>query len=290
MKKRGKILVSGSVVLDTILEKEFFGGTGANISYGLGKLKTSPMLFSLAGSDFKKDFGVHLRKSGVDLRIHIDKKGKTANFVCATNKKEEQIGVWKPNAYKNINKISLIKTISKGELRQVSIAIFSPGTPESIIKHLSEFKNYTKDAITIFDPGQMITFYSKKQLMDCIKLADIFIVNEMEYKQAKKILGKDPRKNIKKIIIETRGKKGSIVFDSKKITKVPIVHPKRIVDTTGAGDMFAGGILYGISKGLDLQVAGTIGSFYAAKVVERIGARHDSIDIKELKKLIKDVN
>src|ERR1035437_6299596 len=129
--KRGKILVNGSVVLDTISKRpastrggkstrggEFFGGTGANISYGLGKLKASPMLFSLVGADFKKDFSTHLRKNGVDLRVHVDKKGWTSRFYSETNEKGEQVNIWQANIYKKINKISLKKNIKHSELRQ----------------------------------------------------------------------------------------------------------------------------------------------------------------------------
>ena len=79
MSKKGKILVVGSVVFDTIFEKTFYGGTGANIAYGLSKFGVQPMLFSLAGKDFQKDYSSHLRKSGVDLRVDINKNGITGS-------------------------------------------------------------------------------------------------------------------------------------------------------------------------------------------------------------------
>ncbi len=177
--KKGKILVNGSVALDTILEKEFFGGTGANIAYGLGKLKANPLLFSLAGEDFKKDYEPHLKKTGVALRVHIEKKSLTANFRIDTDKSSKEIISWQSNVYKKINKISLIKTIRKSELKNVSIAIFSSGTPESILRHISEFKKINKNAITIFDPGQEINNFSKKILEKCAYFCDIFIINEI---------------------------------------------------------------------------------------------------------------
>ncbi len=279
--KKGKILVNGSVVLDTIFQKEFFGGTGANIAYGLGKLKASPLLFSLAGHNFKKDFYPHLKKNGIDVRIHIDVSGLTARFCVASDNKGKEITSWQPNVYKKINKISLTKKIKVNELKEISIAIFSPGTSESILKHIYEFRQVAPKATIIFDPGQEIYNFSKKILEKCINFCDIFIVNEIEYTQTKKILGKDPRKFIKKkIIIETRGEKGSVVFDghakgwiSKKIIKVPAIRPENILDTTGAGDAYRAGLIFGLWQGVSLVKACTLGALTASKNIECLGCQ-----------------
>lgn len=274
--KKGKILVSGSVVLDTILEKTFFGGTGANIAYGLGKLKLSPLLFSLAGQDFKKDFSAHLKKSGVDSRVHIDKKSNTAGFFSMTNDKKELVGIWSPNAYKNIHKISLLKTINQNEIKKVSIAIFSPGTPKSTYRHLREFRNFTPSALVIFDPGQMIDFYSKKQVINCFNLADILILNEIEFKQIKIILKRDPViffRKLKKIIIKTEGEKGSVIFKNGGKIKIKAIRPKHVVDTTGAGDAYRAGLIFGLWKGLSLAKSCALGSRLASKNIECLGCQ-----------------
>lgn len=273
-KSKGRILVAGSVVIDTILEKEFFGETGANIAYGLGKLKAAPILFSLAGEDFEKNYKAHLEKSGVELRIHIVEKGKTASFSCVTNKKQEQIGIWTPNAYKNIHKISLWKTIAKKEIKDARIAIFSPGTPKSILKHMSEFKKITSGVLVIFDPGQEIDNFSKKELEKCIGLGDIFIVNENEYARAEKILKQDLLKIFnKKIIIETLGEKGSVISQNNKSTKIKAIRPKKIVDTTGAGDAYRAGLIFGLWKGLSLVKACALEAKIAARNIEYLGCQ-----------------
>ncbi|MEK7539497.1 MAG: PfkB family carbohydrate kinase [Patescibacteria group bacterium] len=276
MNKKGKILVVGSVVWDTIFDKEFYGGTGANIAYGLGSLGAKPILFSLVGKDFKKDFSAYLKKSGVDSRVHINKKMNTASFSCVTNEKKEQIGVWKPNAYKNIHKISLLKTINRNEIKKVSIAIFSPGTPKSTYKHFREFKNFVPNALTIFDPGQMVNFYFKKQFIACFNLADILILNEIEYKQTKTILRKDPvvffRKS-NKIIIKTQGAKGSVIFQNGSKIKIKAVRPKHVIDTTGAGDAYRAGLIFGLWKGLSFAKSCAFGARLASKNIECLGCQ-----------------
>lgn len=273
--EKGRILVNGSVVIDTIFEKEFFGGTGANIAYGLGKLKASPLLFSLAGKDFNLNYAKHLKKVGVDVRVHIDKTEKTANFSCVIDAQgEEESKIWEANVYKNISKVSLLKTINQKELEKITIAIFSSGTMESILKHMSEFKEIAPNAIVIFDPGREINDFSKKTLEKCLNLCDIFIVNEMEYKEAKKILKKDPRKFIKqKIIIKTLGAKGSEIFQNGETTKVPVIKPKRVLDTTGAGDAYRAGLIFGLFQGKTLAQSCALGAKVAAKCVEHLGCQ-----------------
>ncbi|MDP2789133.1 MAG: PfkB family carbohydrate kinase [bacterium] len=272
--KKGKILVNGSVVLDTILEEEFFGGTGANISYGLGKLKASPIFFSLAGKDFRESYEPHLQKFGIDSRVCIEETGQTACFFLSKNKKGEDVSVWQSNVYQKIHKISLEKHIKRSELKEVSIAIFSPGTPESIFKHMSEFKRLNTKATVIFDPGQEIYNFSKKALQKCTNLADIFIVNEIEYRETMKILKQDPREVIKdKIIIETKGEKGSLVFQKGKITKISAVRPKRILDLTGAGDAYRAGLIFGLWKGDSMVKACALGARLAAKNIACLGCQ-----------------
>jgi sugar/nucleoside kinase (ribokinase family) len=57
------------------------------------------------------------------------------------------------------------------------------------------------------------------------------------------------------------------------------------VDTTGAGDMFAAGLLYGLTQGLPLEVTGRIASYSAAQVVAKLGPRLESIDRSAIARL-----
>jgi sugar/nucleoside kinase (ribokinase family) len=75
----------------------------------------------------------------------------------------------------------------------------------------------------------------------------------------------------------TRDAAGSVIDDGREAHAVP-AFPVRAVDTTGAGDMFAAGLLYGLTHGLSLPAAGRVGSYAAAQVVAKLGPRLDSID------------
>lgn len=71
----------------------------------------------------------------------------------------------------------------------------------------------------------------------------------------------------------TRSEKGSVILgDGRMHTVAP--HPvAEVVDTTGAGDLYAAGVLYGLSQGLDLPTCGRLGSLAAAEVIAHVGAR-----------------
>ena len=71
----------------------------------------------------------------------------------------------------------------------------------------------------------------------------------------------------------TRSAKGSVLVGAGTV-HVVAPHPvKSVVDTTGAGDLYASGVLYGLSRGLDLATCGRLGSLAAAEVISHVGAR-----------------
>lgn len=73
----------------------------------------------------------------------------------------------------------------------------------------------------------------------------------------------------------TRGAKGALLFDGEKFITID-AHPVKAVDTNGAGDMFAGAFLYGLSKGGDFETAGKLASLASATVVSSFGPRLDA--------------
>ena len=74
----------------------------------------------------------------------------------------------------------------------------------------------------------------------------------------------------------TRGAKGSVIISKGATTTVPVHPVAKVVDTTGAGDLYAGGFLFGLARGASLETAGRLGSLAAAEVISHIGARPES--------------
>jgi sugar/nucleoside kinase (ribokinase family) len=76
--------------------------------------------------------------------------------------------------------------------------------------------------------------------------------------------------------VVTRSEKGSIVLDGEATHEVPAFHIDRVVDTTGAGDLFAAGFLSGLARGADDRVCGRLGALAAAEVIQHLGARPEA--------------
>lgn len=68
------------------------------------------------------------------------------------------------------------------------------------------------------------------------------------------------------------GSRGSLIKSGEEVFEIPVVEVDA-VDTTGAGDNYAAGVLFGITNGLSLEEAGRLASSHAAKVVSQVGAR-----------------
>lgn len=135
--------------------------------------------------------------------------------------------------------------------------------------------NGVKTALTLSDPG-MVQFF-RGGLEDMIgDGVDLLFANDVE---ALTWTGKESieeaaeeLKSIAKTFAITLGAEGALLFDGEKTIKIA-PHPIKAVDSNGAGDMFAGAFLYGITNGQDFETAGKLASLSAATTVSNFGPR-----------------
>jgi len=111
------------------------------------------------------------------------------------------------------------------------------------------------------------------------KYADIIFVNETE---AQAFTGKEEHEALEdlyrlcKFAVVKLGEKGSLIRFGDNVITVP-VHDVDVVNTNGAGDMYAAGILYGLTNGLDAEKSGKLASYASALVVSSPGARYEGV-------------
>jgi sugar/nucleoside kinase (ribokinase family) len=84
-----------------------------------------------------------------------------------------------------------------------------------------------------------------------------------------------------KLGIVTRSEKGCVVASKDGVTSAPAFPIEKLVDTTGAGDLFAAGFLFGLVRGASHEMCGRLGALAAAEVIQHIGAR-PQVSLKEL--------
>ncbi|MCL4376962.1 MAG: adenosine kinase, partial [Actinobacteria bacterium] len=124
--------------------------------------------------------------------------------------------------------------------------------PYCVERHRTEFINLIQNKIDILFANEI----------EILSLFEIFDFNEAINKC----------KDFDIITAITRSEKGSILISGKKTYTVDAVKTK-VVDSTGAGDMYAAGFLNGLIKGKDLYICGKMGSILAAEAISHIGAR-----------------
>jgi sugar/nucleoside kinase (ribokinase family) len=118
---------------------------------------------------------------------------------------------------------------------------------------------------------------------------DIVFANEEEIKA---LTGKEPREGAEEvnklvdIAVIKLGAEGSLICSKGKTIRIG-VRPSKSIDTTGAGDLYAAGFIFGHIKGADLETCGKMGSALAGRIIEVIGAKMDESHWENLRREIK---
>jgi adenosine kinase len=255
--------VSLSFLVDSMDKRR--GGCAPNIAYTLALLGERPYLMATAGQDFK-DYGDWLHAAGVDISLvhHVPDKF-TASFFCSTDTENNQIASFYIGAMANAAELSL-RTVE-----DAGLVIIAPNDPGAMVQYAEECR--TLGIPFVFDPGQQCARMSGDELQSGVTGAAIVIVNdyELELLRQKTNLSEADILTLSNVLIVTRGEHGSSVITKDGRSDVPAVTPHRIVDPTGVGDAYRGGLLKGIALGLPHPVSAQLGSVAAAYALEHLG-------------------
>ncbi len=127
----------------------------------------------------------------------------------------------------------------------------------------------------------------RAEFLDLIKTGtvDLVFANESELKSLYETADFDTAvkalRGDAKLAVVTRSEKGCVVVSKDGMVAVPAAPIKKLVDATGAGDLFAAGFLFGLARGRDHKTAAQLGALAAAEVIQHIGARPE-VSLKEL--------
>ena len=139
-------------------------------------------------------------------------------------------------------------------------------------------------ALTLSDPNVVAHFKTELETI-AGKQIDCLFANELEalsFSAAKNLQQALPLlQQISQTVCITRGKEGALIATGDDIFEIPAIATK-VIDTNGAGDMFAGIFLHGISSGMSAAQAGELAVKAAAKVVAQFGPRLTAGDLKGL--------
>lgn len=265
------------------------GGSVANTIYGIAQLGGSVIFVGKVGHD--EQGGVYEQKmleGGVKSNI-IKKEGMTGRAVTLITPDTERTFATHLGIACEIEKEEIFEEDIKESkvLHICGYQLVNPKLKRTVLYAMDIAKaNGVKVSIDLAAPN--LVEQNLADFTDVIKTyADIVFANEEEAlaftgKKEKEAL--DVISEMCEIAVVKVGARGSLIKKGDGVIEVNGVKAKA-VDTTGAGDSYAAGFLYGLTSGLSLDKCGKIGSWIAAKVVSQVGARVE-VDKGELKKVV----
>jgi adenosine kinase len=267
--------ISLSFLVDTMDKRR--GGCAPNIAYTLALLGERPLLMATAGEDFG-EYRQWLHAAGVDTSHVKQIDGKfCASFFCSTDADNNQIASFYTGAMADAGQLSF------RSLRDCALSIIAPNDPGAMVQYAEECR--TIGIRFIFDPGQQCARMSGDDLRDGITGAAIVIVNDYELELLRQKTGLSERDilTLAETLIITKGELGSSVVTPDGWVDVAAVTPHRIVDPTGVGDAFRGGLMKGIALGLPYEACARMGSVAATYALEHLGGQSHSYTWDEFK-------
>jgi adenosine kinase len=255
--------VSLSFLVDSMDKRR--GGCAPNIAYTLALLGERPLLMATAGEDFG-EYRQWLNAAGIDTSHVKQVDGKfCASFFCSTDRHNNQIASFYTGAMADAGQLSFRAVGDCG------LAIIAPNDPGAMVQYAEECR--TLGIPFIFDPGQQCARMTGDELRDGVTGAMMVIVNDYELELLRQKTGMSEKDilGLAKVLVVTRGELGSAVITVDAWTDVAAVTPHRIVDPTGVGDAYRGGLMKGLALGLSYDTCARLGSVAAAYALEHLG-------------------
>jgi ribokinase len=265
--------------------REESGGSAANTIYALGKLGMSTGFIGAIGNDAEAKVVLgSLNSVGCDTsHIKIKANSRTGLVIGIVDPKGERALYIAAGA----NDLLSEDDIDFGYLDQVDflhISSFVSDEQLDIQKRIVE--KLSPETKLSFAPGSLYVKKGLSELEPIIKRTYVLFLNEVE---AKELTGKEYQEASDflmgygcNIICITLKDRGCYVTDGKSKEHVEAIQTD-VIDTTGAGDAFCAGFLFGLSQGKDLKECGRLGNLVAARCIVKIGARSGLPQLSDLK-------
>ena len=271
------------------------GGSAANTIVGVAQFGGKAAYVGKVANDETGHFFLEdMRKMGVTIEVAPAAEGQSGT--CAVLITEDAQRTMLTNL--GVSSTLTAEDIDEAELKQSSYVyvegyLLTGETTKAAAYRAIELAkaNNVKVAFTASDP--FLVNMIRDEIWDLVKgPVDLFFCNEEE---AKSLTGLDDSLQCAAAIHEhaenvamTLGAEGSVVVHEGDTIPIEGVSVDAI-DTTGAGDMYAGGLLYGVTNGLSWKQAGKLASHASARIVSQLGARLDRMfTAEEIRKVVTD--
>jgi len=255
------------------MRKEF-GGCAGNIAYALKQLGGEPLIMATLGKDGAL-YRNHLEQQGISLKhVMTVEDDYTAQAIIITDQDNNQITAFHPGAMGQAHRLTIAADPT------VKLAIVAPDGRDAMIQHAEQLQ--TAKIPFIFDPGQGLPMFDGDELKRFVSQATWVAVNDYEAKLLADRTGQSLADISKAAhlqgLIETLGADGCHVYIQGEKTHVPGVKAAAVVDPTGCGDAFRGGLLYGLAHGWDLVKSVALANQLGAIKIAVAGPQNYTLD------------
>jgi len=266
-----------NLLVNLKIEKTVSGGSVANSIVGLSQLGDKVgFIGKVSDDDFGSKYEEGLKKENVEY-FYSKKNEELPTGTClilVTPDSERTMCTFLGTAGKiNENDVSS-DAIKKSEIIFLEGYLWDKGEPKKAFD--KAINNANKVALSLSD--QFCVDRHKPHFLNLVQnKIDITFANEkeiislIEAKNFNEVINFS--KQLKKLIIITKGEKGSVAINGEEVVESGIQNNLKIVDLTGAGDLFAAGFLHGYVNKLSIKESLEKGTEMSSKVIQQIGAR-----------------
>ncbi|NKB35243.1 MAG: adenosine kinase [Pseudomonadales bacterium] len=261
------------------VKKQSGGGSAGNTMYALTHFGGKAYYACKVANDDTGDFFLdQLGHHNIDTSVSVREHGTSGRCLIMVSPDAERT----MHTYLGVSETLSLDEMNFEAAKESSYIyiegylVTSPSAKAAII-NLKEFANKSgiKTALTFSDPAMLE--YFKDDVNDVLDGGvDLLFCNEQEIKlwagteDFEKACS--AMEQVARQFAITRGADGAVVYDGERY--IPIAgNPVKAIDTNGAGDMFAGAFLYGITQGKDFETAGKLASRASSQVVTVFGPR-----------------
>ncbi|WP_447741146.1 carbohydrate kinase family protein [Variovorax boronicumulans] len=249
-----------------------FGGCAGSIAYSLNALGGTALPMATLGSD-GADYAERMRTLGISTEFvrQLDDTF-TAQAMIMNDTDNNQITAFHPGAMQQAH---ITKVVPREDIK---LGIIAPDGREAMLQHAEQFA--AAGIPFVFDPGQGLPMFDGDALRHFIELASWVVVNDYEGKMLSQRTGWSLAEISQRVrgLVVTLAAEGCEVWTGGEREHVPGVTPTAVVEPTGCGDAWRGGLLYGLEKEWPLARCAALGNRIGALKIAQRGPQNYQID------------
>jgi adenosine kinase len=246
-----------------------FGGCAGNIAYALNLLGGDARIMGAIGAIDAQLYLDRLAQLGLSTQnVLVVPDAYSAQAMITTDLENNQITAFHPGAMMQSHRNRA------DDVAGITLGIVAPDGYDGMVQHADQLA--AAGVPFIFDPGQGLPLFDGETLRRMIELATYVAVNDYEARLVSNKTGWSTEDIASKVdaLIITLGENGAQIYHGDGVEDIPAVKAKQVLDPTGCGDAFRGGLLYGIENGLRWATTGRLASLMGAMKIEQQGPQN----------------